>query len=203
MKMRNSGKAFGNLLPMVAIAITGGMVWANHQSVNNSRVDYDHENSSYVNSPNQDRSSKHLKADHVLDGDTIKLATGESVPQSFTDSPEKSQPLGAESGARLQQLLEQAGNDVILVEAERDRYGRIVGDVFVRNKASRNPEEEFFVNGEMVRSGMAYHYARYSRNCSDRTALETSEEFAKSKKRGVWSGSYEKPWEFRRRQSER
>ncbi|MBD2078458.1 thermonuclease family protein [Leptolyngbya sp. FACHB-17] len=189
-----------NSLPLVAIAVLGVMAWNKQQDSANARVDYDQANSNYVSRPNADRSSKHLKADRVLDGDTIKLANGEMVRLCGIDAPEKSQPLGMESKAKLQQLIQQAGNDVILVETERDRFGRIVGDLFVRNKASRNPDEEFFVNGEMVRSGMAYHYARYSRNCSDQQALETSEGLAKSKKLGVWKGNHEKPWDFQRRQ---
>lgn len=191
-----------NSLPLVAIAVLGVMAWNKQQDAANARVDYEQENPNYVSRLNPDRSSKHLKAAHVVDGDTIKLANGETVRLCGIDAPEKSQPLGMESKAKLQQLIEQAGNDVIVVETERDRFGRIVGDIFVRNKASRNSNEEFFVNGEMVRAGMAYHYDRYSGNCSDQSALETSEELAKSKKFGVWSGSYEKPWEFRRRQRE-
>lgn len=192
-----------NSLPIVAIAVLGVMAWSKHQNAANARVDYDQANPNYVNRPNQDRTSKHLKADRVVDGDTIKLENGETVRLCGIDAPEKSQPFGPESKAKLQQFIQQANNDVILVEVERDRFGRIVGDIFVRNKSSKNPDEEFFVNGEMVRSGMAYHYERYSRNCSDRSALETSEELAKSKKLGVWKGNYEKPWDFRRRQRER
>lgn len=203
MKLRNVGKAFINSLPIVAIAILGWMAWNQQQNAANARVDYDQENPNYVSRPNPDRSSKHLKADRVVDGDTIKLENGEIVRLCGIDSPEKSQPLGMESKAKLQQFIKQAGNEVILVETERDLYGRIVGDIFVRNEASRNPDEEFFVNGEMVRSGMAYHYTRYSGNCSNQSALETSEELAKSKKLGVWKGNHEKPWDFRRRQRER
>jgi endonuclease YncB( thermonuclease family) len=214
-KLRNIGKALMNSLPIVAISVLGVMAWNRQQNVANARVDYDQENPNYVSRANTDRSSRHLKTARVVDGDTILLTNGDYVRLCGIDSPETpkkdkqgriikpGQPLGEEATNKLRQFIEQADNDVIIVEAERDQRERIVGDVFVRNRASRNPEEEFFVNGEMVRSGMAYHYARYSGNCSDRSALETSEEFAKSRKRGVWSGSYEKPWDFRRRHRER
>lgn len=192
-----------NSLPIVAISVLGVMAWSKHQNAANVHVDYDQVNPNYASRPNQDRTSKHLKADRVVDGDTIKLENGETIRLCGIDAPEKSQPFGPESKAKLQQFIEQADNNVILVETERDRFNRIVGDIFVRNSSSKNPDEEFFVNGEMVRSGMAHHYERYSRNCSDRSALETSEELAKSKKLGVWKGNHEKPWDFRRRQRER
>jgi len=81
------------------------------------------------------------------------------------------------------------------MEGERDRYGRIVGEVFTKVSGS---EEEKYLNGEQVRSGLAYDYKQYSKSCPNHDVIATSEERAIAEKKGVWSGSYQKPWDFRR-----
>ena len=48
-------------------------------------------------------------------------------------------------------------------------------------------------------NGMAYHYQRYSGNCESAKNLVWAEEIAKDEKLGVWNGSHEKPWEWRKR----
>lgn len=72
---------------------------------------------------------------------------------------------------------------------ERDRYGRQVAEVFAGNK---------FLQEEQVKAGLAYHYARYSGNCPHRDAIVQAEAIAQSNHAGVWSGNYEKPWDYRK-----
>jgi micrococcal nuclease len=75
---------------------------------------------------------------------------------------------------------------VRMVVVERDKYGRMV---VVDGRS---------VNVEMVRAGIAYHYARYSGNCGVRGAIEMVEDEAKSSRVGVWAGDYRKPWDYRK-----
>jgi micrococcal nuclease len=106
------------------------------------------------------------------------------------------QPLGDAAAAKLKLLVSGAGGQVIVTPIEQDRYGRMVAEVFV--KQPHGPEE-VFVNGEMVRAGMAHHYGKYSGRCMNRIAIERAEEIAREKKVGVWSLTNSvKPWDWRR-----
>ena len=78
---------------------------------------------------------------------------------------------------------------------EKDKYDRTVAEVSVK---VGDDEYAHNVNIEMVKSGMAYHYKQYSSSCPSREAIASAEDFAKDKKLGVWSGDYEKPWEYRK-----
>jgi endonuclease YncB( thermonuclease family) len=143
----------------------------------------------------------------VSDGDTINVdCDGEKLKLRFCgiDAPEIShgknaaQPFGEESKALMMKLTND--KQVIVRPIERDKYGRTVAEVEVKGdrKLSNGEYEVLFVNAEMVKAGMAYHYAQYSRNCFGRDRIIKAEEFAKDKKLGVWDGgNYEKPWDFR------
>ena len=142
----------------------------------------------------------------MTDGDTIVLDNGDKIRFCGIDAPETQhgnkpgQPLGEESKANLQRLIDAAGGTVLVMEGDRDRYGRIVAEIFTKVAGS---QEEKYLNGEQVRSGLAYDYKQYSKSCLNHDVIETSEERAKAEKKGVWSGSYQKPWDFRKVQRER
>jgi endonuclease YncB( thermonuclease family) len=104
---------------------------------------------------------------------------------------EPGQALGQESKANLQGLIDEAGEIVQLEVIERDRYGRQVAEVFALGK---------FLQEEQVKAGLAYHYARYSKNCPHRDAIVSAEAIAQSNHAGVWGGDYEKPWDYRKTQ---
>jgi hypothetical protein len=71
-----------------------------------------------------------------------------------------------------------------------DRYGRIVGEVY---------REGQYINAEMVRSGHAWVYRRYSKN----PKLLDLEREAKQNRRGLWASDYRvPPWEWRKAQRE-
>jgi len=129
----------------------------------------------------------------VADGDTITVTQGsrkEKIRFCGIDSPESKQPLGQESKANLQRLIDEANGQVQLSLIERDRYGRQVAEVFAGGK---------FLQQEQVKAGLAYHYARYSGNCPHRDAIVQAEAIAQSNRSGVWGGSYEKPWDYRKK----
>jgi micrococcal nuclease len=137
----------------------------------------------------------------VSDGDTITVRQGQlQVRVRFCgiDAPESKQPLGKESKANLQRLVDEVGGKVSITEIERDRYGRIVGEIF----SSKNGSEKF-LNEEQLSSGNGYLYSQYAGNCPNKIALKNAEAIAQSKKLGVWSGSYQRPWDYRREQRQR
>jgi hypothetical protein len=137
----------------------------------------------------------------VHDGDTIKAkkdGTVQNIRLCGIDAPEISQPLGKDSGDYLRFLLP-VQKDVKISIVDTDKYNRKIGEIFL---TGTNPEK--FINEEMTAKGMAYSYDRY-KNCPNQVAMgngeaiaKRSEGIAKTKKLGVWSGEYEKPWDYRK-----
>jgi endonuclease YncB( thermonuclease family) len=82
----------------------------------------------------------------------------------------------------LEQLVR--GQEVACKGDKRDRYKRLIAVCFVG---------PFNINERMVADGWALAYRRYSK---DYVRAET---FAKSRRKGMWRGSFMKPWEWRQR----
>lgn len=189
----------------VAIGIAGYVglnYWQNHQRDINSRVNYDGEDVAIARPIKlADTAYKICQTTKVSDGDTIAVdCDGEQLKLRFCgiDAPEKSQPLGQESKALMAKLVD--GKQVFIRPIEKDRYGRTVAEVEVKGdrKMPNGEPEIIFVNGEMAANGLAYHYAQYSNNCPNKQKIVSAEAIAKDKKLGVWSGNYQKPWEYRK-----
>jgi micrococcal nuclease len=137
----------------------------------------------------------------VSDGDTIAVdCDGEKLKLRFCgiDAPESKQPLGTESKALMMKLTD--NKQVMIRPIEKDKYGRTVAEVEVKDdrKLSNGEYEILFVNAEILKAGLAYHYKQYSANCPNRDRIIEAEKFAKDKKLGVWDGGdYQKPWDYR------
>ena len=125
----------------------------------------------------------------VIDGDTIVL-NGEKIRFSGIDTPELKQTClqnneEVECGISAKILLiKKIGNNT----PQCIREGK---DIYKRTLA------ECFVNGEslssfLVRSGYAFAYRKYS------TKFIKDEEFAKTNKFGMWSMTFQYPWDFRK-----
>jgi endonuclease YncB( thermonuclease family) len=196
-------KALVNLLPIlilgISIAVFFNQWWQKYQA---SRPDYD--NPAEPQAPSKPNGfpaqSKFGEVKRVLDGDTLVLKSGEKIRLCGIDTPEKAQPLGNQATEKLRSLIAMANNQVIVFLVEQDRYGRTVAELFVKASINSQPEQELFVNYEMVASGMAYHYERYSNSCPNREAIVEGERLAKSKRLGVWVGNDQRPWDYRRQQ---
>jgi len=129
----------------------------------------------------------------VGDGDTIRVnALGQhiTIRLACIDAPEMAQaPFGQRARDQLRSMLP-AGSSVLLFVQTKDRYGRSVAEIM---KGPRN------INKELVSSGAAFIYWKYIAKC-DRASYVSAENYAQSKKLGVWmNGSkIQKPWEYRR-----
>lgn len=134
----------------------------------------------------------------ISDGDTITVVNTDKKQLKIRfcgiDAPEKKQSLGKESTNLLTKLINDSENQVAISKIETDRYQRTVAEVF-----SFQPDgSEVFLNEELVKSGLAYHYKQYSGNCPNRNAIALAEDIAKSKKIGVWNGKHQPPWKYRK-----
>ncbi|MBD2471566.1 thermonuclease family protein [Nostoc sp. FACHB-145] len=131
----------------------------------------------------------------VGDGDTLRVRNQQGQPVTIRlgciDAPElKQNPWGQQSKARLQQLLK-VGQSVQVRSIERDRYKRLVAEIFVNNRS---------VNLTMLQEGQAVVYRQYLQGCnSTKNQFLQAEASAKSKKLGFWNQSQPTmPWDFRR-----
>lgn len=125
----------------------------------------------------------------ILDGDTIAVA-GERVRLHGIDAPELDQTFwcggqemncGAMALAALEALT--AGVRLRCEGIERDRYGRLVAKCF----SPRGID----IGRRMVAAGWALAYRHYSLD------YVSAEDEARLGFRGLWRGSFAKPWEWR------
>lgn len=93
----------------------------------------------------------------ISDGDTFTLLTSDKrqikVRLAEVDTPERTQPYGTRARQALSELF--YGKAVRVIEADTDRYGRLVGHVY---------EGNLHVNRKMVQEGMAWVYRQYMRD---------------------------------------
>ena len=128
----------------------------------------------------------------VGDGDTIRVRSraGEiiTVRLACIDAPEMAQaPYGENARQKLQGLVP-VGSSVILNPVDKDRYGRVVAEVFAQS---------FNMNLSMVQSGAAVAYRQYLSNCNADLYLEF-EEYARKYGLGFWAQPNPvMPWEYR------
>ena len=125
----------------------------------------------------------------VTDGDTIKVLTKNKtlykIRLNGIDAPERSQAFGKKSKSNLSKLV--AGKIVDVHFKKTDRYGRILGTIFVDNRD---------INLEQIKDGYAWVYRRYCK----RSDYYNAEEYARKNKLGLWYDKYPiPPWEYRRR----
>ena len=124
----------------------------------------------------------------VRDGDTITvLAEGNKqhrVRLQHIDCPETRQPFASKAKQSLSAKV--IGKTVTVKWDEMDKYKRILGDVYV---------DKQWVNLEMVKDGMAWHYKYYSKDA----VMAAAETKARAAKLGIWSmPNPTPPWDFRR-----
>jgi endonuclease YncB( thermonuclease family) len=125
----------------------------------------------------------------VIDGDTIVVA-GELVRLHGLDAPELDQTFwwrgeriacGMMALAALEALT--AGIELRCQPVERDRHGRLVAKVFAPDGVD--------IGRRLVLAGWALAYRQYSTDYVD------AEAEARKARRGLWRGTFAKPWEWR------
>jgi len=141
----------------------------------------------------------------ITDGDTATVLDDakreEKIRLAGIDTPEKKQPFGEKAKQSLSALI--FGKPVRIEWEKRDRYGRVVGQVFVSEPCSGEPcpspvDASLF----QIRQGLAWHFKRYEKEQrpEDREAYAKAEEEARLSRIGLWSEPDPvPPWEWRHR----
>ena len=124
----------------------------------------------------------------VIDGDSIVVLQEKrrvQVHLAAIDCPEMNQPWGKKAKQLTAYLT--YGHQVIVWPAYEDAEGQYFAFVFA---------EDINLNKALLRTGLAWHYRKYSRDPL-LTALEME---ARAAKKGLWSDPNPvPPWEFRER----
>jgi endonuclease YncB( thermonuclease family) len=100
----------------------------------------------------------------VVDGDTVYVldASKERHKIRFAgiDAPERGQPFGKKSKQRMSELV--AGRDARVDWYKKDRWGRLIGQVWVASPDCRADPCAKTVNAgfALVTSGLAWHYKK-------------------------------------------
>jgi micrococcal nuclease len=124
----------------------------------------------------------------VHDGDTVTCLDENNQQQKIRlaeiDAPEVSQDYGKVSREALAGMV--FGKTIQVVDDGRDRYGRWIGHLYV---------DGVDVNRQMVATGMAWHYAAYSKDPS----LGSLQSQAQAQKLGLWAQPNPlPPWDYRK-----
>lgn len=130
----------------------------------------------------------------VIDGDTIEIH-GERIRFNGIDAPESRQDCADNDGlpyrcgkvaaAALDGFLA-ASRPTHCEFVNRDRYKRFVGNCFRADGSN--------VSAWMVRNGHALDWPRYSKG-----SYSADQEAARDERRGIWQGTFQEPWEWRKR----
>ena len=139
--------------------------------------------------PRVEVAADELLCDYVMDGDTFRSGSTR-VRLWGIDAPEKGQPYADEARARLKELIE--GKAVRLEWKDKDQHAREVAIVYA---GSTN------INLQMVKEGLAWHYAYFAPDARD---LAAAEKAARKSRKGLWKDKNPvNPYEFRKRNREK
>jgi endonuclease YncB( thermonuclease family) len=112
----------------------------------------------------------------VADGDTITVLDAANAQHKIRfhgiDAPESHQAFGQKSKQKLSDYV--AGKAVTVTWKSKDKYGRILGTVWLGSTD---------INLLMLRDGYAWHYKRFDTN----PVYAAAESEARAARRGLWS----------------
>ena len=128
-----------------------------------------------------------IQLDRVADGDTIVLMDRTRVCLHGRVAPERDQRYGPISTAALEYMV---ARNVYLVEVDKDRYGRLVGQLY-------HSKDGYDINASIVCAGHAWWYERYA---LESQILNDYQVGAQQASGGIWEEEDPMPpWEWRRK----
>ncbi len=130
----------------------------------------------------------------ITDGDTVYVLDANykehKIRLAGIDAPERKQAYGLASRKHLASIV--AGQQVTIEYQKRDRYGRILGKVWVNGVDACL---------EQVKAGFAWHYKKYQheQGLEDQRLYAEAENQARHERLGLWrENNPNPPWAHRR-----
>ena len=122
----------------------------------------------------------------ITDGDTIKISNNR-IRLYGIDAPERNQPFGNVSRKQLESMV--AGKQVLVRAIKLDRYGRVLGNVWVQPRDCPRCGKTLYVNHAQILAGMAWWYEYYAEDQSagDRGRFASAQQEARARKWGLWA----------------
>ena len=96
------------------------------------------------------RPSDRFVVTKVFDGDTAELTGGDKIRLLAVDTPEKNEPLYEEARQFLERMVKGKSVRIEYAGSRRDRYGRILGYMYV--------DDTVLVNRAILANGLGYLY---------------------------------------------
>lgn len=145
------------------------------------------------------------KVTGVTDGDTLRCfdpvhRKTERIRMRGIDAPESKQAFGQRSKQSLSDLA--YGHSTTIRWSKRDRWGRIIGVVWVEPADCPGCGHTLDVNRAQLSTGMAWWFKRYANEQSieERQLYELEENDARARMVGLWKdGEPVAPWDWRKR----
>lgn len=128
-----------------------------------------------------------LVCEKVIDGDTIKLSTGEKVRLIGVDTPEFYHPIkptqfySREAAMFTRKLVDGKKIRLEYDEQKQDKYNRVLAYVYL--------EDGTFINAEIIKQGYGFAYTRFPFKYLEQ--FKEYEKQAKEKELGLWQGKGE------------
>ncbi|WP_375505225.1 thermonuclease family protein [uncultured Nostoc sp.] len=125
----------------------------------------------------------------VIDGDKIMIINDGKIDKirlCGVDAPELNQPLGIQSQANLQGLVDQGNAEVLIAPVNRDRFGFMVAEVSINPNQSHNSKFKDF-SYLQIANGMATFDTKFSQGCQNMKSIAHIEVKARQQRLGVWN----------------
>jgi endonuclease YncB( thermonuclease family) len=140
----------------------------------------------------------------IADGDTITVLDAvrqqHRIRVAGIDAPEKAQPFGQRSKENLSRLV--LSKDVRIEWDKRDRYGRIIGKIWVQPSDCPRCGLTLDAGLAQLSAGMAWWYRKFAseQSAEDRGRYQFEEDEARARRVGLWREvDPVPPWDWRRK----
>ena len=148
--------------------------------------------------PHGARCSSHRWPCHQRSG---RHNTEHKIRLTGIDAPERGQPFANNSKEHLASMV--AGKEVLVESEKNDRYGRVLGKVWVQPSDCPTCGKTLDANHAQLLAGMAWWYRYYANEQSpkDRGRYESAEDEANKRRWGLWADpSPINPYDWRKGQ---
>lgn len=133
-----------------------------------------------------------VKVTRIVDGDTIKIDSGETLRYIGIDTPESVDPrqpvqcFAKEASQKNKELVLEKTVELERDLSKTDRYGRLLAYVWIGKS---------LINEQLVREGYAFSRA-YPPDVRYQARLHTAERLARTERKGLWGESCSSVYSF-------